>query len=78
MAGQARVEGLTLHDRKQDCGCGCGGSLCETASHDCGCGCGGIACGAETQEIVFVGAVADRAQGASAAKQCDCGCDCCG
>ena len=59
-------------EQKQDCGCGCGGALCETAARDCGCGCGGLSCGeARLQEIVFVGSVADLVDSSAVAKECD-------
>ena len=77
MAGQARVEQVNVQEQIQDCGCGCGGALRSNVRQDCGCGCGGLACGAEWQEIVFVGSVADRDKSAPSAQQCDCGCECC-
>ena len=78
MAGQTRVEEMNTPELKQDCGCGCGGALCATATHDCGCGCGGAACETVAQEMVLVGALAGRDAKGSAAEDCDCGCECCG
>ena len=77
MAGQAKVEEMNTLELRQDCGCGCGGALCGTATHDCGCGCSGLACETAAQEVVLVGALGRDANDATAQK-CDCGCECCG
>ncbi len=54
MVEQVRVQELTPLEQKQDCGCGCGGSLCGTIKNVCGCGCGGSLCGTAQQELVWV------------------------
>ncbi len=73
MVEQIRVQELTTEEQKQDCGCGCGGSLCGAARNDCGCGCGGES-GTTQQELVLV----DSAQVAEMRQQAasnSCGCD---
>ena len=77
MVGQLKVEEMKVTAETQDCGCGCGGAACESATTDCGCGCGGAQCGSATQEMVFVGSIPDRNAEGSIAQTCDCGCDCC-
>ena len=79
MVEQVRVQELTTQERKQDCGCGCGGGQCGGAKNDCGCGCGGGSCGTTQQELVFVGSaqVAEmRQQAASNGRGCDGSCGC--
>lgn len=78
MAGQTKVEEMTAPESKQDCGCGCGGASCGSATQDCGCGCGGSACESVAREVVLVGALAGPEASGSGAQECDCGCECCG
>ena len=70
MAGQTKVEEMTAPESKQDCGCGCGGASCGSATQDCGCGCGGSACENLTQEVVLVGALTDRRRDTSTSSLC--------
>jgi len=79
MVEQIRVQELNIPEQKQDCGCGCGGSSCGSATNDCGCGCGGSACGTAQQELVLVGSaqVAEmRRKAASKGCGCDGSCGC--
>lgn len=61
MARQVRVEEVTKQEPQQDCGCGCGGSLCGTARH----------------EVILVGFPKAVTAKESNTGQCDCGCECC-
>ena len=74
MPGQTRIEEMNTPELKQDCGCGCGGAACGTATDNCGCGCGGTACGTVTQEMTFVGVLPDRRPDASCSCDGSCGC----
>ena len=79
MVEQVSVQELATPENKQDCGCGCGGDSCGTASQDCGCGCGGGSCGTVQQELVLVSSaqVADmRQKVASTGGGCDGSCGC--
>ena len=60
MVEQIRVQEVTTHEQRQDCGCGCGGD----------------SCGSTQQELVLIGAlrVAEVRQQA-AGNTCGCGCD---
>ncbi len=60
MAGQVQLKEMTPQERKQDCGCGCGGALC----------------GATHQEVVWVGFGKPVALKEGKAGQCNCGCGC--
>lgn len=60
MAGEAKIEEMTREERKQECGCGCGGALCGTAR----------------QEATWVDAEKAMAARGTRADQCDCGCGC--
>ena len=60
MAGQAKIEELTTQEHRQDCGCGCGGTLCGTAR----------------QELIWVDSPKAVAAKETAAGECDCSCGC--